>query len=228
MRKVLGLFIAVLVGTVVLSIKFPPIEYLIRQVAGQERHDIFALAMEKADAQQVRTQEEFKDALQKLQNSLKAGGGLESAPSTDSKDPQSELERQYSIISGKYHQSENAVNDFRARVKELNDQSEALFTEWEKEANTLPSDLRTRSLHDLNESRTKYVAVYQELERSLDGAEKTLGSFRNYTYAVKHLVNAETIGKVDGEYRKLSSDIESLIRQMDSSISSTREYLKKQ
>jgi predicted nucleic acid-binding Zn-ribbon protein len=229
MRKVVGLLVFLLLGTVFLSFKFPRVEYLIRDVAGQEKHDIFSLAMGKANAQQVRTKEEFSDALQELQHSLKAGEGNQSTTPEDAKNPDSPVERYYNQVSSKYHESENAVNDFRARIQELNDQSKALFTEWEKEAGTMPSnsDIRSRSLRDLEESKAKYDAVYKDLERSLQKAEITLKSFRDYTYALKHLVNAETIGKVDGEYRQLSSDIEDLIRQMDSSIKSTREYLNK-
>lgn len=230
MRKVFSLFIAVLIGAVVLSIKikYPRVEYQIRQAAGQEKHDIFALAMAKADAQQVRTKEEFADALEALQNSLETGGSAQSTPSENGNGsrPQSDVERYYNKVSSEYNQSENAVNDFRARIQELDDQSNALFTEWENEAKTLPSDISTRSLRDLDESRKKYAAVYSELERSLEKAEGTLKSFRTYTIALKHLVNAETVAEVGGEYQQLSSDIESLIRQMDSSIKSTQEYLK--
>jgi chromosome segregation ATPase len=226
MKKVFSLLIGLLVGVFILSAKFPVVEYFIReQVVRQEKHDIFALAVAKADAQQVATKREFTDALEALQASLSASKN--SLPE-NSKNTESEVKVYYGRVSSEYRQSENAVNDFRARIEELNGQSEALFTEWETEAKTLPADseMQARSFADLKKSKAKYAEVYQVLENSLQKSEKTLETFRSYMLAIKHLLNAETIESVDKEYFQLSEDIRSLISQMDTSIQSTQEYLK--
>jgi len=227
LNKVIGLLIIIVVVSLGLPLKFPTVEYLFRDLAGQEKREIFALAMAKADDQQVKTKKEFQDALGALRETIGSRSDVESTKPGESQNPKSEVALYYDKVSSEYKQSKAAVDDLRSRINELNSQAEALFTEWQKESTsfTANSEMQKRSLGDLRESKAKYVQVYEKLVSSLKKSEQTLTTFHTYVLAIKHRLNAQTIDDVGQEYSKLSSDISKLITEMDASIQSTQEYL---
>jgi uncharacterized coiled-coil DUF342 family protein len=102
-----------------------------------------------------------------------------------------------------------------------------LFAEWEKEDRQIETEaLRQSSRRQLIETRQRYEEMLAALKKSERAMDPVLHKLHDYVLALKHSLNAEAIGQLQGESTKIQADMAQLIEQMNASIASADEFIR--
>jgi hypothetical protein len=167
----------------------------------------------KARDEQVKAQEEFKDALTRLREITNFEGG--------------KLEKQYNSLQDQYESCRTRAEAVRGRIQAVETVAGDLFEEWEEELEQIQTEsLRDASREQLRATRTRY----QELERALRNAEKTmdpvLTQFNDYVLYLKHNLNAQAIASLKGKATDIQAEIDRLLEEMNRSIAEANSFIK--
>lgn len=172
-------------------------------------HDYVVDASKKQEAAKV----EFKDALTRLKELTGFQGG--------------DLEKAYRSVEKDYERCNSRAESIRSRIKDIEDVSDALFKEWEKELGSYSSDnLRASSQTKLRETKQRYQALHTALQRSSDSMTPVLASLKDQALFLKHNLNAQAIGSLKGEVVSIEADVQKLIAEMNASISRAEDFIK--
>jgi hypothetical protein len=102
-----------------------------------------------------------------------------------------------------------------------------LFREWETELKSITSaELREADRRQLEETKRRYEELYAASRRAESSMEPVLAKFRDYVLYLKHNLNAQAVGALQGEAAKIQIDISKLIEEMNASIRQADEFLK--
>ena len=187
--------------------------YDVMERFGVEKRDLLKKAVTHARDEQKAAGEEFADALTRLQQAYGGTG--------------TDLEKTYSKLKSSLERCESEAADVKKRIKDMDRVASDLFAEWEGEIGrfsnpTFASDSRRK----LSETRSKY----QQLSASLRGAESkmepVLRSFQENVLYLKHNLNAAAIGSLHGESSRIEAQIQTLISEMNSSITEADAFIK--
>jgi ElaB/YqjD/DUF883 family membrane-anchored ribosome-binding protein len=189
------------------------VKYSAYEMVGVEKRDLFKKDVKKVQSSQEDTGEAFKDALEKLQKIYAFDGG--------------NLERQYRSLNSSYEDAQEEVTSVHERVKTLETTAEDLFKEWEGEIKEISAaDLRTKSSATLRETRQRYNEFHASLKKSQNRMDPVLRKLRDHVLYLKHNLNAKAIAGLKVESSKIQNDIESLIKDMNSSIAQAEDFAK--
>ncbi len=188
--------------------------YSAMEQVGYHKRDIMVDRVEDAKASQQDAQEEFTSALEALSALTNFDGG--------------ELESMYNKINDKYEDSEEAAQDVRDRIAAIEDVSDALFQEWQNELDLYTSaSLRRSSQQKLRETKASYHTMLRAMKRAESRMTPVLNTLRDNTLYLKHNLNANAIGSLQGEFSNLEKDIQYAIRQMNQAITESDRFLSK-
>lgn len=181
--------------------------------AGFHKRDIMVSRVEKVQDSQKDAQEEFKSALEQFESLVTI------------KD--SNLKAVYKKFNDEYENAKEAANDLSTRIDKLEDVSLALFEEWEEELNLYQNaKLKAQSRTKLNNTRTKYKKMMKSMRSSEKSMEPVLNTFRDNVLILKHSLNAQAIGALQGEFGSLKREVKVLISQMNQSIKESDTFIK--
>jgi hypothetical protein len=179
---------------------------------GKEKRDLLVDHVEKARDQQKETSEEFKDALQKLQEAYGRSG--------------SELEKAYDTIKGRYERSSRSAQELKDRIARVEQTAGDLFEEWEKEIETLSSaDFKRRSRDQLTRTKARYATLSKSMREAEQRVEPVLTKLRDYTTFLKHNLNAQALGTLKKEKDAIEKDTARLIKEMNESITEADKFI---
>lgn len=188
-------------------------KYSAYEMIGVEKRDLFKKEVKKVQSSQEDTGEAFKDALEKLQKIYAFDGG--------------NLERQYRSLNSSYEDAQKEVTSVHSRVKTLETTAEDLFKEWEGEIKEISAaDLRAKSSETLRQTRRRYSEFHASLKKSEARMDPVLRRLRDHVLYLKHNLNAKAIAGLQVESGKIQSDIQGLIKDMESSISQAESFAK--
>ena len=180
-------------------------KYSAYEFFGIEKRDLFKKKIKNTKEDQQQAGESFKNALEKLKAIYAFDGG--------------NLEKQYRNLDSSYQNSEAKVTAVHASVIQLETVAQDLFNEWTKELQQIKTDdLRSRSRTSLTETQKKYSVFHASLKRSEAKLDPVLGKLKDHVLFLKHNLNAQAIGGLKAESGKIQSDIEDLMKEMNSSI----------
>ncbi len=186
--------------------------YAMWEKLGKQKRDLLRDNALKARQEQVETNTQFKDALEKLRASYPI--------------KPTELSKTYDRLSGEYEQSKSKADSLQARIEKMNSIARDLFREWEREAESMSSSsLRSQSLSKLEQTKDRYEAMHSSLQRAHAKTEPVLSKFRDNVLFLKHNLNAQVVGALDSEASDMTREIDELIRSMNQSISETDKFL---
>jgi len=181
---------------------------------GKHKRDLLQSKVEQVRDDQQEASEQLKDALTRLQELYGFQGG--------------ELEKTYRQLEKDYENSVEKAEAVRKRIREMNTIAEDLFAEWESEASLISSpNLRESSRAQLRETRDRYAELYTATTRAERAMEPVLVKFRDYVLFLKHNLNAQAIGSLQGEAAQIQIDISKLIQEMNTSIRKADEFIKR-
>lgn len=188
-------------------------KYSAYEVIGVEKRDLFKKEVKNVKNSQEDTQEEFSDALERLQEIYKVDGG--------------KLERAYKSLDSSYKDAEQSVADVQKNIRQLELVAGDLFVEWQKEITEISSrDLRAKSSESLANTQKKYNVFHASLKKSEAKMAPVLARLKDQTLFLKHNLNAKAVAGLKTESDKIQSDINSLIKEMNESIAKGDEMMK--
>lgn len=188
--------------------------YSAMEQVGYHKRDIMVDRVEDAKQSQQEAQQEFTSALEALSTLTNFNGG--------------ELESAYNQINDKYQDSEKAAQDVSDRIAAIEDVSDALFDEWQNELELYTSSkLKRASEQKLKETQRSYKTMLSAMKRAEDKMTPVLNTLRDNTLYLKHNLNANAIGSLQGEFMSLEQDIEVAITEMKAAIAESDKFLQK-
>ena len=181
--------------------------------AGFHKRDIMVDRVEGVQDSQKEAQEEFKSALEHF-------GSLVTIKDSD-------LKNAYEQFNDEYENAKDAAKDLSSRIDKLEDVSIALFEEWAEELNLYKNEkLKAQSKKQLRDTQTKYKNMMRVMRSSEKSMEPILDSFQDNVLILKHSLNAQAIGALQGEFGNLKKEISGLISQMNKSIKTSNAFIK--
>lgn len=179
---------------------------------GYHKRDILVDRVDDARDAQADAQEEFKSALERLDEMLQIDGG--------------EIEAQYKKLNSDYEASRDAAERVYDRIEAIDDVAQDLFDEWRDELAQYSNDnLRRQSERSLRDTERRYAALLQSMERAADTMAPVLEKLQDNVLYLKHNLNAAAVDAIRGEYRSLQSDVAQLVKEMETAIAESDAFI---
>ncbi len=180
---------------------------------GIPKREVMKFRVEKARETQEETKEQFKTAMERFTELTNFQGG--------------DLEATYKELNSEFEASEKKVKDINYRISEIENVSDALFSEWESELDQYSNaKLRSRSEQKLRETRTQYGQLIASMKKAESKTEPVLAVFRDNVLYLKHNLNAKAISSLQDDLKDIRTDVAVLIDAMEQSIRESDEFIK--
>jgi tetratricopeptide (TPR) repeat protein len=172
---------------------------------GNHKRDIVVVQVDQACESLKESRDQFVDALDKFKAIVKV------------KD--SALEQRYQHLKRQYDLCRGKADQVSARIRAIEDVSEALFSEWEDELELYSNRaLRSRSQQQLKKSRQQYQRLLKALQTAEERMQPVLAAFQDQVLFLKHNLNAHAIAALRHEFVEMGVDISRLIEIMEKTI----------
>jgi len=179
---------------------------------GIPKRDVMVYRVEKARDTQEETKEQFKSALEQFTAATNFSGG--------------DLEAIYTKLNDEYEASVSKAEEVRSRIEDIEDVSQALFTEWEQEiAQYSNANLKRNSQNKLRTTKTHYRQLIASMKNAEAKIEPILSVFRDQVMYLKHNLNAKAIASLKSELGNIESDVSALISSMEQSINEANTFI---
>lgn len=179
---------------------------------GVEKRDILVERVEAVSEAQEETQQQFSSALEELTALIEFNGG--------------ELQTTYEQLKAQQEASVGSAERLADRIDKVQSVAEALFQEWEQELDDYQNEtFRRDSERKLKETQAKYRRLESAMKRSLDKIEPVIAALNDNVLYLKHNLNASAIGALQGEFKKVKRDIQSLISEMNQAIEQSSDFI---
>ena len=186
--------------------------YSAMEKVGVHKRDILIDRVEKARDSQAEAQEQFKSALDQFNSVVQL-------KNTDLKDA-------YERLAAEYQDCEKAAAKVSERINKVEDVSEALFDEWERELDLYENkELRRASKKQLRITRARYEKMLRSMRTAEASMTPVLKTFRDNVLFLKHNLNAQAIGSLQAEFASLEKDIDALISKMNEAIGQSNAFI---
>ncbi len=206
MRTIALLFIAVSLSAC------QSVYYSAMEKVGVHKRDIMLDRVEEAKESQQEAQQQFKSALAQLSELINFDGG--------------ELAQQYELINDQYEASKAAANNVSKHIEKIENVAEALFDEWQEEIEQYSSaKLKRKSTLKLKQTQRRYQTLIKAMHKAESKMEPVLAALKDNALYLKHNLNAQAIGALQGEYGSIKRDVESLVKEMNKAIAQSQQFI---
>ena len=186
--------------------------YSAMEKVGVHKRDIMLDRVEDAKDAQQNAQQQFKSALAQLTQLINFDGG--------------DLEEQYQLINDQYQQSEKAAADVSNRINKIEDVAEALFDEWADEITQYSSEkLKRQSQLKLQQTQRRYQKLLRAMHKAESKMPPVLSALKDNSLYLKHNLNAQAIGALQGEFKSIKLDVEVLVKEMNVAIEQSQQFI---
>jgi hypothetical protein len=180
---------------------------------GIPKREVMVYRVEKARDTQEETKEQFKSALEQFTAVTRFQGG--------------DLEETYNKLNGEYEASVRKAEEVRQRISDIEDVSEALFSEWENEITQYSNaSLKRSSQNKLKETKIQYRQLITAMKNAESKIEPILTVFKDQVMFLKHNLNAQAIASLKTELGSIKTDVSNLIAAMEKSINEANAFIK--
>lgn len=179
---------------------------------GVHKRDILVDRVEEARESQEEAKEQFESAFEAFLSVSKVDLG--------------QLKETYDRLKRQFDESEAKAADVRDRIDAIEDVSKALFKEWENELGEYTSPaLRAASEEQLESTRVQAEGLVRAMRLAASKMDPVLNAFRDQVLYLKHNLNAQAIAALNRTSLELRDEVESLIREMESSIAEANAFV---
>lgn len=179
---------------------------------GVEKRDILVDRVEDARDSQTEAQAEFASALAEFSALINFDGG--------------ELESVYTTLSGQYDDAQAAADDVSTRIDKVQSVADALFEEWENElALYTNANLKRDSQRKLRDTQGQYKSMLRAMRKVESSMPPVLNALQNNVLYLKHNLNANAVGALQGELSSIQADVGSLIDEMNAAIKQSDRFI---
>lgn len=187
--------------------------YSAYEMVGIEKRDLLKRRIDDAKDEQKEASEKFEDALEKMRKMYGLKGG--------------KLEKQYHRLQSSYERSNDQAQEVHHSIQKMDTVASDLFAEWEKEIGDIQSaEFRSKSKIKLQETKRRYTDLQTKLKQSEARMEPVLAKMKDHVIYLKHNLNAQSVASLKGETERIETDIEKLLKEMDSSIQEADRFIK--
>lgn len=186
--------------------------YSAMEKVGKHKRDIMVDRVEGARDSQAEAQEQFKSALEQFDSVVK----LE----------ETDLKKAYDSLNSEYEKSEAAATKVSDRIDSVESVADDLFDEWEDELKEYQNkELRDSSKAQLKSTKSRYKEMLASMHQAEASMDPVLRIFRDNVLFLKHNLNAQAIGSLQGEFTNLKGEIDALIKKMNTAIESSNKFI---
>jgi hypothetical protein len=187
--------------------------YSAMETVGYAKRDILVSRVKSARDSQEDAKKEIQSALDQFGKVVNYQGG--------------ELEAQYRKLSGELKSAEDAADDVRTRIRDVENVGSALFKEWKSELGQYKNaDLRQKSEQQLLQTRSRYDEMILAMKRAEGKMEPALQPLRDQVLFLKHNLNARAIAGIKGEVAKVDAQVNQLVAELNRSIAEADRFIK--
>lgn len=180
---------------------------------GVEKRDILVDRVEDARESQEDAQQQFSSALEQFSTLINFDGG--------------ELQAVYEALSDEYDSSKTAAEAVSARIDSVESVAEALFAEWQEElGNYSNANLRRDSERQLKDTQRRYNTLIKAMRKVENSMDPVLASLQDNVLYLKHNLNANAVGALQGELNTIRKDVGRLIGEMNAAIEQSNQFIK--
>ncbi|WP_445366801.1 DUF2959 domain-containing protein [Methylomonas sp. BW4-1] len=180
---------------------------------GIPKREVMVHRVEKARDTQEETKQQFKSALEQFTVMTNFKGG--------------DLEATYNKLNGEYEASVKKATEVNKRIADIEDVSNALFSEWETELTQYSNvSLRRNSQQKLTATKAHYQQLLAAMRKAETKIEPVLSVFRDQVLYLKHNLNAQAIASLKGQLDSVKSDVSALVVEMEKSINEADAFIK--
>ena len=182
------------------------------QKLGYEKRDILVSRVEDARDDQTAAKQQFKSTLDQFKELTNFSGG--------------DLETEYKKLSSSYDKCQDRATALSKKIASVDKVANAMFVEWNTELDQYhdPS-LRASSQKSLDDSKTRYAQLLVIMKNSEAKMQPVLDAFHDQVLFLKHNLNAAAISSLQDTTKGISSDVQSLIQDMDASINEANSFI---
>ena len=186
--------------------------YSAMEKVGVHKRDIMLDRVEDAQTAQEDAQVQFKSALEQLSQLISYDGG--------------DLAAQYELVNDQYEASKASAEEVSSRISAIESVADALFDEWSDEIQQYSSNsLKQQSQQKLRKTERNYQALIKSMYRAKDRMTPVLSALQDHSLYLKHNLNAQAIGALQGEYKTIKRDVESLVAEMSKAIAQSQKFI---
>lgn len=179
---------------------------------GVEKRHLLKDNVQKAQKEQQKASEEFKDVLTRIQEIYGFDGG--------------DLEKAYKKLKNEYEDCEKRADAVRSRIDNVEQIAADLFNEWEQEINDISNpEFRRNSAASLQETKQRYSRLRDVMVQAELRLNPVLQQVNDYVLYLKHNLNAQAIGALGNEVDAIEVEVEALIQDMQRSIREADAFL---
>ena len=179
---------------------------------GVHKRDIMVDRVEKARDSQAEAQEQFSSALEQFEAVIRL--------------KETDLKEAYETLNRHYEDSKTAAEAVSDRISAVESVAQALFDEWagEIEEYSNPS-MKASSRRQLAATQRRYQDMLAFMKKAEKSMNPVLTIFHDNVLFLKHNLNAQAIGSLQGEFSRLKGEIKRLIETMNASIASSNTFI---
>ncbi len=204
--------IALIAMTTVAMLGCQSAYYSAMEKVGVHKRDIMLDRVENAQTAQQDAQQQFKSALDQLSQLINYDGG--------------DLAAQYELVNDQYEASKSSAEEVSDRISAIENVAEALFDEWNDEIQQYASaSLKQQSQQKLRKTQRNYQSLIKSMHRAKDRMAPVLSALKDNSLYLKHNLNAQAIGALQGEYKTIKRDVESLVAEMSKAIEQSQQFI---
>lgn len=186
--------------------------YSAMEKVGVHKRDIMLDRVESAQTAQQDAQQQFTSALAQLSQLINYDGG--------------DLAAQYELINDQYEASESSAKEVASRIAAIESVADALFDEWNDEIQQYSSNnLKQQSQQKLKKTQRNYESLIKSMHRAKNRMAPVLSALKDNSLYLKHNLNAQAIGALQGEYKTIKRDVESLVAEMNKAIAQSQQFI---
>ena len=179
---------------------------------GIHKREILVDRVEEARDSQEEAGEQFRTAMESFREVVDFDGG--------------ELEREYDRLNAAYERSEDRADEVSSRIASVERVAEDLFDEWEAELDQYSDDrLRRSSERTLRQTRESYSDLIRAMKRAESKMPPVLARLKDQVLFLKHNLNAQAIGSLEGVSADLQGDFEVLLEEVERSIAEANSFI---
>jgi len=179
---------------------------------GVEKRDILVDRVENAKESQEEAQEQFASALEELSALIAYDGG--------------DLQDIYEALNDQFDSSQTAAASVSSRVDKVESVAEALFAEWEEELEAFSNPTYKRqSAEQLRQTKRQYANLMRSMRKVESSMAPVLVTLNDSVLYLKHNLNANAIGALQGELTNIQKDVNALIKEMNAAIKESNAFI---
>jgi Skp family chaperone for outer membrane proteins len=186
--------------------------YAAWEKVGVEKRDILVDRVEDAKESQEDAQQQFSSALDEFSQLINFNGG--------------ELQDIYEQLKDQFEASEDSAASVSGRIDKVESVAEALFDEWQQELKKYTNNtLKRDSQRKLKDTQRRYQSLLNAMRKAENKMDPVLSALRDNVLYLKHNLNANAIGALQGEFNGIKKEINQLVLEMNNAIAESNRFI---